>query len=163
MANTKNSVRDLALFYATRGEDGAVAVQHAATGILGRYDFSGTMRVPKGMLGAVETATDNLLANLKPTDLMPLAADTQATRAGPGMTTEQRQNVTLQAARRGKWVTNEDDTGLVLVGQDASGRQVVMRRANGGRIELPFASLDEGVKGALANPAARPPMMVPGL
>jgi hypothetical protein len=141
IAMVRNSVRDLALLYATHGQDGAEAVRNAADGILGRYDFDGTARLPKGMADAAHAATADLLANLKPSDLMPLAADTQATAAGPGLTEAQRQDVTLRAARRGTWVANEDESGLVLVTQDAAGRMVVMRRANGARVELPFAAM----------------------
>jgi hypothetical protein len=141
-ATVRDSIKTLAYFYAMQDGDGPKALDRAYNAVIGdKYDFDGTMRVPKGTLATAETVTANVQAALKPADLMPLAADTMATASGPGMTVAQRQAVTLEAARRGAWVPNESDSGLVLVGKLANGGMVQMRRTDGSRIEVPFKGM----------------------
>lgn len=159
-ATVRDSVKTLAYYYAMQSGDGVAALKKAADAVINsKYDFDGgTMRVPKGMLPAAETATSNLQASLKPGDLAPMAADTQATAPmaavdTPGMSVEQRQAVTLRAAQRGSWVPNEDDSGLVLVGKLASGAMIQMRRADGSRIELPFKTMIATAAGQTPPPA----------
>ena len=153
VSTVKNAIKAYAYFDAIQSGDGNQALQHATDAVLNdKYDFEGTMRVPKGMLPVAETATSNLVSNLKPTDLAPLAADTQATKEGPGETVEQRLNTTLDAARRGKWIPNESDTGLILAGQLRNGAMIQMRYADGRRIELPFKSMADNQSSAPAPP-----------
>jgi hypothetical protein len=307
----RDSIRTLATYYAIQSGDGSQALERATDAVLGsKYDFSGTMRVPKGMLAAAETGTRNLVDGLKPADLAPLAADTQAREMGPedflarnkpyvaggakdfstrlssadeakfrdwvttnkipfdpnqatpdydmrgfwktsqdpkawsalqtagnvppdlqpastridpndnkphfpdywktpyhetfsnesqwatkdaphwtgddklvdnkgnvvfddrhpqramypGMTVEQRQQVTLDAAKRGFWVPNEDDSALVLVGRMLNGGMIQMRRADGSRIELPFKSMQTSNAPATVPAAADTARgVVPGL
>ena len=138
----KDSIVNLAAFYSYNGMTPAAALSKASLGILdAKYDFDGTMRTPKGMMGVVQSAADQVVSQLRPADLAPIARDTQATETGPGLTEEERQQTTLQAAQQGHWVPNENDTGLYLVGQDAEGRMHLIQRANGSRIELLFANL----------------------
>ncbi len=101
------------------------------------------------------------MAGLKPSDLFPMAADTQATDKGAGMTTEQRQAVTLTAAHRGMWVPNEDDSGLLLVGKLQNGTMIPMRKSDGSRIELPFSSVGNSQAPAAAPGGEPPPQFVP--
>ena len=156
-ATVRDSIKTLAYYYAMQSGDGPKSLDRAADAVINsKYDFSDTMRVPKGMLSVAETTTANLQASLKPGDLMPLAADTQATDKGPGMTVEQRQAVTLKAARSGSWVPNENDTGLVLVGKMGNGAMVQMRRTDGSRIEMPFKGMTQAAQGQTAPPAINP-------
>lgn len=151
ISTVRDAIKTYAYFDAMQTGDGAGALKRAESAVLtDKYDFSGTMRVPKGMLPAVESAASNVTSNLKPEDLAPLAADTMATKDAAGLTVEQRQAITMDAAQRGKWIPNETDTGLVLVGQLRNGAMVRMQRSDGGRIQLNFKDI-----------AAQPPM--PGL
>jgi hypothetical protein len=160
ISTVRDSMKTLAYFYAMQGGDGPAALDRAYDAVLGsKYDFDGgTMRVPKGMLPAAETATANVQSSLKPADLLPLAADTMATPAGPGMTVAQRQAVTFDAARRGQWVPDERDAGLVLVGKLANGANIQLRRADGSRIEVPFKGIRDATKATAAAEAPFSPV-----
>ena len=157
----RTSIQDLALFYTLQGQSGADAVKNAAAGILGRYDFNGTQRIPKGTGAAVDAATSNIVANLKPADLMapPGFYDRRNVgKEGPPTESDQkadileRQQGVLDAVnRKATWVTNESDNGLVLFAQAPSGRMFAVRRADGSRVEAAFNNLSK-----LATPPVAP-------
>lgn len=96
----------------------------AAAFITSRYDFGDSgpakVRAPKGRLGDAEEYSLNLIADLKPEDI-------QAPPARPGetLTIQQRESAYAQAARRGFWITNENDDGWVLM--DPAGQPVMKR------------------------------------
>src|SRR6185503_8843930 len=148
--NMKQSVSDLALYYTLQGQDGATAVKNAANNILGRYDFLGTWRVPKGTGGLVQAATDNTIANLKPENLAPppgsfhLRADVDTGRYDRDNTGDfkQKQADMLSLVRNhATWVNNESDNGLVLFTQTRDGHMIMVRNLDGSRVEVPFSSL----------------------
>ena len=157
----RTSIQDLALFYTLQGQTGSEAVKNAANGILGRYDFNGTQRIPKGTGAAVDAATSNIVANLKPADLMAPPGFFDRRNVGvEGPPTEEGQKADILARQQGvvdainrkaTWVTNESDNGLVLFAQAPSGRMFAVRRADGSRVEAPFNNLAK-----LAQPPVAP-------
>jgi hypothetical protein len=61
----KDSVKYLAYYYAFQGRSAEAALRDAYDGLIGRkYDFDGTIRAPKGMLGILERAGEVVLAEL---------------------------------------------------------------------------------------------------
>ncbi len=132
-SSVRQATQLLAYSYVARqGLDPTTAVAKAANSIVGdRYDMDGTMRVPKGTMGQVQAATSNVVAALKPTDLAPFGGD-------PAISQDQRQSIELDAARRGTWVPNNDDSGLILMGLRKNGYGVV-RMQNGSPVEVKFS------------------------
>jgi hypothetical protein len=116
----------------------SAAANAAVQAVTGRYNFwangSYVARLPATNAGAIKSAASSVIASLKPTDLAPLSAP-----ASPGVAVSKSEiaNVTLKNALRGSWVTNENDTGLVLMGE--AGNPVM--RANGSRVEYSFKQL----------------------
>ncbi|WP_246379788.1 transglycosylase SLT domain-containing protein [Gluconacetobacter johannae] len=103
------SVKRLVLYYMANGKGFQTAMNDAYDGILGRkYDFNGTMRVPKGMLSATEDATSRVMDGLAPDSLAPEGGD-------PNLTQAQRQEIALSDARKGSWIPNAHETGLTLM------------------------------------------------
>jgi Phage tail lysozyme len=158
VASMKDSIRNLALFYTLQGsDDGAAALKRATAGVLGRYDFEGYKRIPKGTGALVDAATDNVIANLKPEDLAPPGGgyDTrqavaatpesfEASKEGQAATLKQAQEDTLAMVKnKPTWVTNESDNGLVLYTQKRDGLMVAVRHPDGSRVEVPFANLSK--------------------
>lgn len=115
-------------------EAAAAAVKHLidekysyATGSTGLHPARFNARVPvKFDTSAVEGEADRALALLLPGDLM--------APPDPKLTPEQRQVAYLREARRGTFVTNADETGLVLI--DPLGQPVM--RSDGRVLEIPF-------------------------
>lgn len=133
-ANVQNTAKMLAYRYAFQGQTSGEAIQHAVTGILdAKYDFDGTMRVPKGMLPQVQAATDSVQSALTPADLAP-------TPGNPNLTQDERQAELVTAVRRGSWVPNHDDTGLALMLPLSSGMRPA-RAKDGTPIEVKFGAL----------------------
>jgi hypothetical protein len=157
----EDGVRNLAAYYVLQGVTSPTrAVDRASQAIIGnKYDFDNTTRVPKGMLPAVQTASSALLDQLRPADLAPMAADTQATEEGPGLSESDRQQITLEAARKGNWIANQDESGLLLVGQDRDGRMHLIRKADGDPVELKFR--DVGRAASAPQPAGGMPLVPP--
>lgn len=162
VAAMRDGIKNLATYYTIQGMAPKDALSKASGGILdGKYDFEGTMRVPKGQMAVVQNAARQLLDGLKPDDLAPMARDTQATEAGPGLSQAQRRDITLTAARKGNWVANENDSGLYLVGQDTEGRMHLMRRQDGSRIELKFGDMAKATPGITTLSQPTFPMIAP--
>lgn len=143
----RSSVQRLAYYYSSQGQDGTQALNNAVSGVLGRYDFSGTMRVPKGMLSNVQAATSSVTTDLKASDLAPAPGN-------PSLTQSQRQDIMLGAARNGSWVPNADDTGLVLMASLRNGSAMLIRGSNGQPISVRF---DDVRAGRYAPPPAQGP------
>lgn len=133
-------VRNMAYSYALQGATPNDAVRYAVDGVLKmRYDFDGTMRVPRGQGPMAATVTHAIQAKIGdndvaiPPDAGPLAADQRARVAA--------------AARNGFWVTNANDDGVVLYANyqniNAGGIpiRVPVRRADGGLFEVKFRDL----------------------
>jgi hypothetical protein len=136
--NVRGSVQRLAYFYASQGMNGTTALSHAVDGVLGsKYDFDGTMRVPKGMLPQVQQATDTVTAGLKPGDLQDIGGM-------PGLTPADRQGSFVAAAKAGQWVPNADDTGLQLTATLRDGSMRMVRRADGSPVSIAFDDVRAG-------------------
>lgn len=135
----RSFVKNMAYYYAGQGASASQALNHAVAGVLGaKYDFDGTMRVPKGQLALTREVTAGIQARLTDADLAPVAE-------GP-IAAEQRASL-AGAAKGGFWVPNADDTGLVLYGRYkvmATGIPVPMpvKRANGDVVEVKFSDMD---------------------
>jgi hypothetical protein len=152
IARMRTSIANLAMFYTLQGTPGATAVQNAAAGILGRYDFDGTKRIPKGTGALVDSATSNAISGLKAEDILapPLAADIRnpiapraehATQDEATMQKQRQEDVLAAVQKKAIWVNNESDNGLVLFTQARDGGMFAVRRADGTRVEVPFADL----------------------
>jgi hypothetical protein len=108
-ADVRHSIQHLAYYYAYRGDGGADALQKAANGIINaKYDFSGTLRVPKGYRGIVEGAGDALQHHIKPEDLV------ENIPTVPGVSPEKARANMLDSIHGGFWQTNPRDDGALL-------------------------------------------------
>ena len=130
----KSSVSKLAYGYAMRDMDGDTALKAATDGILNaKYDFDGTIRAPKGTMASVKQAGLVMLNELRPADLAPVPGN-------PDLTLEQRQQAVIEGARRGAWVPNADDTGLVLMARYRDGAMIPVKLANGQAVGFSFSN-----------------------
>lgn len=126
-----NAVNDLAMLYVSRGDSVDNAVSRAAElVIMGNYDFSENFRVPVSAgvaLGSVENTAASVLTNLSFADVViPQSLN-------PGITEDERRaQYSTNVKATGRWVTNGDETGLVLI--DETGSPVT--RTDGNIIEL---------------------------
>lgn len=117
----------LALYYGTRGMEPAQAAKAAADAIVhSRYQFGPTYRVSAGELPQMERKADHALRGLQPDDMPALPG------GDPNLSDRYRQEVARQEARRGYWVTNEDETGIYRV--DQRGTPVMLK--DGERLEV---------------------------
>lgn len=121
----EDSVKLLAYRYAVQGMKGSQAAKQAAQDVaLERYDFAqsgpAAIRAPKGRMDQAQQWAKLAAESLKPEDI-------QAPPARPGetLTIQQRESAYAQAARRGFWITNENDDGWVLM--DPAGQPVMKR------------------------------------
>lgn len=152
-ATMREFTRNLAYYYAGQGASGSQALQRAVSGVLNaKYDFDGTMRVPKGQLDLVREVTRNVQNMLAAENLAPV-------REGP-IAAEQRDDLTA-VAEAGFWVPNADDTGLVLMGTyrvAETGIPVYLpvKRASGERVEVKFDRMD-AMRNAQRASGARSP------
>jgi soluble lytic murein transglycosylase len=127
----------LALHYAYNStKDGSTAAKEAVDGIINRkYDFVEmgdlTVRVPKGMGSVVSDAADRIKADLRPEDLPPIPGH-------PLLKPAERQAMWMEAIRRGGWATNNDESGIVLMGKFRDGAPVAIHRNDGSLVVLPF-------------------------
>ena len=135
----RSFVKNMAYYYAGQGASASQALKYAVSGVLkAKYDFDGTMRVPKGQLDLAREVTAGIQARLTDADLAPVAE-------GP-IAAEQRASL-AGVAKSGFWVPNADDTGLVLYGRYkvlATGIPVPMpvKRADGSNVEVKFSAMD---------------------
>ena len=135
------AVSTLATYYAGQGIDGATAAKRAVDEIIGqKYDVSGSLRTPKGMMGQVQSAGDYMLSNLKQSDIAP-------------------NNASLAQARNGTWATLPDGSGVALMAKSTQGGYVPVRGANGSYISMKFNNLP---KPPTAAPGAVDPAMTIG-
>lgn len=131
--NMRDSVRTLAYYKAYRGEAAATALQSAYEGVLGKkYDFEGTMRVPKGRMRDARAAIWETVNELTAGDLGPVEGN-------PQLRPEDRINIALRAIKdNGQWIPNADDTGLVLTARGNNNQPLEVRRHNGKPVEVLF-------------------------
>ena len=133
-ATVHNAVRDLAYYYALQLNDGKAAVEKAYEGILGRkYDFENTYRAPKGSLGTVDAAANELLSTVTPDAVRdPGGGD-------PNLTADYRKRQEYAAIQNGRWVNNQNDDGLIRMSVRRDGQTVPSRRADGSVIQFKFS------------------------
>lgn len=139
-----DATKRLALYYIAHGQDSSTALTNAVDGIINsKYDISGSMRVPKGMLPAARTATASVLSSLRPSDLAPIPG------TAPSLTDQDRRDFGISAARAGgQWVPNNDESGLVLVIPPRNGATpYVMRRKDGSPVTVTFDGMRSGQYG----------------
>ena len=137
----KESVRNLAMYYAYGGKSGAAALEAAYDGIIGRkYDINGSIRAPKGTLGTVEKAAETLLSRVT-------LESVQDPGGGEDLSPEHRKRAELDAIQRGRWEVNKSDTGLIRMALRRDG-SVVPAIVNGRPLEFSFAAAPELAKGA---------------
>ena len=148
-----DATKRLALYYIAHGQDSSTALTNAVDGIINsKYDISGSMRVPKGMLPAARTATASVLSSLRPSDLAPIPG------TAPGLTDRDRRDFGISAARAGgQWVPNNDESGLVLVIPPRNGATpYVMRRKDGSPVTVTFDGMRSGQYGKGGGSAPYP-------
>jgi len=137
-ATVRDGAQALAYYYGFRGKSDSEAVKTAVDGIINsKYDFgsigASQVRVPKGTMSVVDRAARAMQGGITADDLGPVPGN-------PQISPEQRKEIWLGAIRSGGWANNEDDSGLVLMGRFRNGAMGVVRRSDGSRIELKFAS-----------------------
>lgn len=111
-----DAIRTLSYYYTMRGQNPNDAVNAASKAVLDRYSYGDTFRTPRGLLPRAEIVTSYVAASIQPDMLRPLP-DRQNERLTPEQKAEQQ----ARAARRGKWVVNDDESGLVLMYPDSTG------------------------------------------
>lgn len=124
MAEIDQAVKLMAYRLSARGSvDGAVKTAIASI-TTGKYQFledgDYVARVPAGHLRDVEARAGATIDGLKASDLMPLADD-----MGSKLNNGQLQDIALDRAQRGHWVTNENETGLIRIGDN--GKPVMLK------------------------------------
>lgn len=136
VAAVTNAAELLARLHAIGGDKGTAAARKAVAQIAERYDFVdsgsiGTFRAPKGLGDAMLAAAARERLELQPDELRlpPRGADEPMT-----MTDAERRAEYAAQARRGRWVTNERNDGLILLYPNG----LRVERADGSRVELDF-------------------------
>jgi hypothetical protein len=125
----------LALRYRELGMDADDATEKAAQDVFAsRYTVRGSYRVPKRFNGDdVDAGTQSYISNLNMADIdIELGEDTKLLK--PDIL-NYRIRETLRSS--GRWVTNRDESGLILT---VGGAPVFFK--NGGRVEIPFEELE---------------------
>lgn len=125
----------------------AAAVKQAVDSVTAQYDFADHYRVPKGLLGPAEAASDKVMDNLKP-ELLRTIANPRNINYSP----EELNDATLQSVKNGFWVTNKDETGLER--RDSFGAPVIMK--DGNRLTIPFSHLRTSPDVSGAQPQREP-------
>lgn len=105
----RNAVHRQALNYAATGQNAEQAVTSAVSDIVGQYDTAGTIRAPKGELGAVQSATAYKLEALMQNDIAPPPSRLNIPES------DRADYALARAKRLGQWVMNSNETGYNLV------------------------------------------------
>ena len=150
-----DAVQHLASYYAMQGQGSGAALSSATQAVLGRYDFDGSMRVPKGQMADAKAATSAALDALRPEDLGPVGGN-------PLLSGGERADIVLNAAKANPlWVPNKDDSGLVLMSRLRNGAQpITVRRADGSPVEVRFDAMR--YSGPTPAPAPQTGQAAPG-
>lgn len=153
-AGYEKAARLLAYRYAAQGMDAGEAATKAAHDVaLGRWDFvesggQAMARAPKGLGPRAQRWGDIVMSKLN-----------QAAIADPGdpkgvmtgYSVADRQEIALNGARRGAWLTMEDGSGWFRVHED--GQPVFL--SDGRRLEFQFADIDAAQVTATQVPKIR--------
>ncbi len=134
-----DAVKRLAYRYAMAADSGVAADKAVKDLISSRWDILDDdrhlARTPAGLGATMERTAAAVL-----TRLTPAAIAIPAAREGETLTDVQRQQVALDQARRGKWITTENEDGWMLL--DPLGNPV--KTPDGGRIEVKFTAAGWG-------------------
>ena len=148
-SSVRNSVEQLAYLRASRGVSPDEAARTAAKDVIGRYDFVGLARVPKGMAPTVEAAQTEALRNLKPSDLQPVTGRGDNPIDTPEYRQQQQYNDILRSRR---FVTNPDGSGTMLT--YSNGRPVIL--SNGATVRPSGPTVEPSTTGPAAlDPATQ--------
>jgi hypothetical protein len=130
-ADYEDAATRLAYRYAANQVPSEAARSAVEAVVDGRYDYalddSHAARAPKGRLDAALATGARMLDGLK-------AEALRDPGGAPLLTPSQRQAAYLETLRRGQWVSNESDSGWLLL--DALGQPALL--ADGSRIEFMF-------------------------
>lgn len=130
-AKISDGVKLLAYSLAYKGDDHPL--DNAVKAITDKYDFDQTgYRFPKGRWD-VPAEADRVMDTLDAASLAPLR-----NTSGTPLAADYIPQVTLDNAKNGQWVTNENDTGLVRIGANHNPVMIVSR-GRPMRLEVPFA------------------------
>lgn len=144
VGNVRQSVKDLAEYYAVQGEPPATAVSKASTAILGaKYDFDGTIRAPKGTLPAVRTEISQIEKTLSVgslSDKYPSASEIEKARLDDIVTAPKM------------WLPNQMDDGLIMAYRRNDGSVVPIIGKDNQPIGFRFSQMQ----------SAQPPSLGPG-
>lgn len=138
------AVENLAAYYVLRGLSASDALQRATDRIVNdKYEILGTMRVPRTTsngsplgLAPVQRAQAEVMRSLTPEGLADVSGS-------PDVPADERRRTVYRAAQRGFWVTNERDSGVVLMMELENGGRLPVRRMDGTRVELMFDNLPQ--------------------
>lgn len=127
-------VTTLALALTARGDDIGTAVDRASESILSQYSFQDGYRVPVEFdRGQVAGMADRMLRNPRDLGIAPAIS-----RETSDLSAKAVMEATLRGIQSNAfWVTNEDETGLVLLMDTNQGVEIVMTGA-GERVEMKF-------------------------
>lgn len=133
----RDSVKALAYYKSMQGNGNAL--EDAYQDVLGkRYDFDGTMRVPKGQLSDVKQATRQVMRTMVPGDLPALESGTA------GLSEQDRQLKLWNSVQsNGQWVPSPDDGGLHLIVRGNNNQVIPITRADGKPVEVRFDRLHQ--------------------
>lgn len=145
----KQAVHRQALNYASHGQSAEQAVSSAVNDIIGQYDTSGTIRAPKGELGAVQAATAWKLKNLSSREIMPPSS-------GLNLSDDDRADYGLSRAKAlGRWVMNGNETGYNLIVPTRSAAQNwIIRNPDGTPLTLTLKDIRSGALVPTEGPGA---------
>ena len=125
IAGYQDSVRRLTYQQILDGATATEAASSARKAFTDQYDFIDKARVPKAVSGVIQTHADGMLGALKADDLNIPA---------PNPTDDMRQQYLIGVRSAGRWITNQDGSGMVR--QDSDGR--VVRMKDGAPMTVPF-------------------------
>lgn len=149
--NIYDAVNNLSHYYALGGMDGREAVRRATDRVFNdKYVFTSTARIPR----EIDIVSENGQRVRQPLGEAPVMRAANFVQNGlraedlivppssnPSLTEADRRENYLRNARRGNWVTNADDTGLILMGEWEMNGRVPIRRTDGSMIEIRFSQL----------------------
>lgn len=148
--NHADAVRTLAVYYASRGAGWSDAIDRAAKHVVNdNYIFAGTYRVPSDVPEArlVPRGATVVKRNLAAADFLP-------PESMAGLPPEDAKSAAARVLEEdGVWLTNADETGLVLAFPERDGSYTLVEQEVGGEI-LPFGyTWEELAEIGRGNPA----------
>jgi hypothetical protein len=150
-----DGLTQIAKYYVAKGLPPDAAAQQAWSAFESAYTFHDSFRVPRQLDGvavddqAVQDGINAVMQNLDKFNIVPQAG------APVGAPTDYALNQTIKQLQSGggRWVTNADDTGVVLTYDvDQNGIPGAAVKTATGRLELLFTDLESGKYGSVFIP-----------